>query len=90
MTTKNRLAKLEKHSGVSEKKNYICFTGLGFLESSEEKAKGYRVQPCPLEYGGTGEKPFYIATRKELEEFAARSDVHLDLIEFVYADTPTA
>lgn len=90
MNAKQRIKQLEKQSGTGKKKNYICVTGLDSWNSPEEQAKGYRVQPCPVEFGGTGEKPFYIATRKELEEFAARSDVNLDLIEFVYTDTPTA
>lgn len=83
MNNKSRLAKLEKQSGTGERKKYFCVFG---LESSEEKLKGYKVQPCPIEYGGTGGEPFYLKTRKELDEFAARPDVDLETVEIVYTD----
>lgn len=90
MNAKQRIRQLEKARGTGKKKNYICVTGLDSWNSPEEQAKGYKVQPCAVEFGGTGGEPFYLATRKELEEFAARSDVNLDIIKFEFVDNPSA
>lgn len=81
-TNKNRLTRLEKQSGTGKVKKYLCVIGLSGWDSPEEKAKGYKVQPCTVEFGGTGGEPFYLKTRKELDEFAARSDVELDIVTF--------
>jgi hypothetical protein len=89
-TNKNRIAQLEKQSGTGKKKKYFCVMGLEFLESPEVQAKGYKVQPCTVEAGGTGGEPFYIATKKELDEFAARPDVEMDVVNFDFAKASEA
>lgn len=92
MTNKSRLKQLEKARGAGTKKKYMCVIGLELWDSPEVQAKGYKVQPCTIEAGGTGGEPFYLKTRKELDEFAARADVDLDTIEIKYAseaDTPS-
>jgi hypothetical protein len=76
MNAKQRIKQLEKR-GAGKVKKYLCVIGLGGWDSPEEQAKGYKVQPYAVEFGGTGGEPFYIATRKELDEFAARLDVEL-------------
>ncbi len=80
-TNKNRLARLEKQGGAVKGKKYLCVIGLGFWDTPEEQAKGFKVQCCTIEAGGTGGEPFYLKTRKELDEFAARVDVDLDTVE---------
>lgn len=85
MNNKSRLKQLEKASGAGKVKKYMCVIGLGFWDTPEEQAKGYKVQCCTIEAGGTGGNSFYFKTRKELDEFAARADVDLDTIEIKYA-----
>jgi hypothetical protein len=85
MSNKQRIQQLEK-THAPKKKKYLCVIGLECWDSPEEKAKGYKVQPCTVESGGTGGEPFYIATREDLDKFAARDDVDLDIIEFTDAN----
>ncbi len=85
MNAKQRIKQLEKQRGAGKVKKYLCVIGLGGWDSPEEQAKGFKVQPYTVEFGGTGGEPFYIATRKELDEFAARADVDLGIIEIVCA-----
>lgn len=84
MNAKTRIKQLEKTHGTGKVNKYLCVIRPEWMEwdTPEEKAKGYKVQPCVKEFGGTGGEPFYIATRKELDEFAARPGVDLDIIEF--------
>jgi hypothetical protein len=89
MTLKTRLAKLEQ--GIAPKvKKYLCVIGPAEWDTTEEKAKGYKIQPCTREAGGTGGDPFYIATEAEFEKFAAREDIELDIIRIVYEDKKPA
>lgn len=81
MSAKTRIKQLEK-THAPKKKKYMCVIGLEFWDTPEEKAKGYKVQPFTVESGGTGGEPFYIATREELDKFAARDDVDLDIIQY--------
>ncbi len=90
MTTKQRIKQLEKASGTGKKKKYLCVMGLEFWDSPEVQAKGYKVQPYMVEAGGTGGEPFYIATKKELDEFAARPDVDLDIVNFNFTEASEA
>ncbi len=78
---KQRIKQLEKTHAPKTKK-YLCVIGLECWDTPEEKAKGYKVQPFAVEYGGTGGEPFYIATREKLDTFAARADVDLDIIQY--------
>jgi hypothetical protein len=85
MNAKQRIKQLEKARGAGKVKKYLCVIGLSGWDTPEEQAKGFKVQPCTVQFGGTGGEPFYIATQKELDEFAARADVDLDIIEIKYA-----
>ncbi len=85
MTVETRIKQLEKTNGVGSVKGYMCV----FFDppGAEEMSKGYKVQPFIKESGGTGEDPFYLATRAELDAFAARDDVDLTTIKIVYKDS---
>lgn len=68
---KSRLAKLEKQSGAGAKKFYLCVI-------REGKGGGFEAKP-------TEGEPLHFATRKELEDFGARRDVELLIIDIVTA-----
>jgi len=84
MSIKTRLVQLEKARAPKAKK-YLCVIA-EFFGTPEEKAKGFKVQCAPLEFGGTGGEPFYLATQADLDAFCAREDVHLDIVRFVDDD----
>lgn len=67
----------------------MCVIGLECWDTPEEKAKGYKVQPYTVEFGGTGGEPFYIQTQEDLDKFAARDDVDLDILQIAW-DKPKA
>lgn len=77
MNAKHRIKQLEKVYSKGEKKKYFCC----ILDTEDKPKKEYKVQPCPVEFGGTGGDPFYLKTRKELDEFGARPDVDLEILE---------
>jgi hypothetical protein len=83
VTIKSRLIQLEK-ARTPKVKRYFCLIAdvLG-IRTPEEQAKGFEIQCSPLEFGGTGGEPFYLATQAELDAFGAREDVHLDIVRFV-------
>jgi hypothetical protein len=79
----SRINKLETAQGMGARMGYMCVISEGWaagLDSPEERARGYKVQPYIRERGGTGGEPFYIQTREELDQFAARPDVELLII----------
>ncbi|MDP1547395.1 MAG: hypothetical protein Q8L87_15400 [Anaerolineales bacterium] len=78
MTTKARIAKLEKTSGAGDKKFYTCV-----IHEDEDTGGGYEVKPV------NGE-PLHFATRKELDEFGARPGVDLLIIRIVAASEADA
>lgn len=72
----NRVNKLEKDSGTGQRMKYMCVHGSEY-GTPEQRAKGYEIRP-------EGGEPFYLATREELDAFAARPDVDLTTIEVEY------
>lgn len=78
-----RLQQLEKQSGAHDVYKYMCVISPEWLhwDTPEESAKGYKIQPFTTSQGGTGGAPFYLATREDLQAFAARPDVDLAVIE---------
>jgi hypothetical protein len=84
-TNKQRVAQLEKTHAPKVNK-YLCVI-MDLWDTPEKKAKGYKVQPCTAQFGGTGGDPFYLATRADLDAFAARPDVDLGIVEIIrYTD----
>ncbi len=68
-TNKSRLKRLESQSGA--KKFYLCVI-------RKWEGGGFEAKP-------TEGEPLYFATRKELEDFGARRDVDLLVIDIVRA-----
>jgi hypothetical protein len=87
MTTKNRLNKLEEVSGTGAKVKYFCFITNGIFGKEDE---GYKAQGVAVAQGGTGAADVHFATYAELKEFEARSDIDLQIVEFVYASQAVA
>ncbi len=90
---KNRIAQLEKQSGAHDVYKYMCVIPgewMSSWDSSDERAKGYKIQPLINSAGGNGGEPFYIATEAELNEFAARPDVDLQIIVISYESAADA
>jgi hypothetical protein len=81
MSIKNRIVKLEEAAGVNQVNKYMVVTGGAFPTND-----GYKIQPFVKEQGGTGEDAFYLATWEEVQDFAARPDVDLTVIEICYTD----
>ena len=46
-------------------------------------AENLKVQPCPIDHGGTGAEPFFLADESELYAFEARPDVDLFIFRVV-------
>ncbi len=87
MSIKSRLIGLEKARAPKVNK-YLCvyYDPIEAGGPPEERAKGYKVQPAPKEYGGIGGEPFYLATKADLDAFAARDDVDLATVCIFYKD----
>lgn len=78
----NRIKQLEKQSGAYDVYKYMCNVYVGWserLQTPEEKAQGYKIQPFIPSFGGTGGEAFYLQTVQELKDFAARADVDLSI-----------
>src|SRR5688500_10262766 len=87
----NRVNKLENSQGMGKRMKYMCVITEGWasgMDTPEERAKGYKIQPYIQSAGGTGGKPFYLATEAELQEFAARDDVELFVLRVGYKENP--
>jgi hypothetical protein len=84
MTNLNsRINKLETDAGIGDRHGYMLVIDyLTGWDPPEERAKGYKIQPYTVQFGGTGEQPFYIKTWPEVEAFAARPDVELHVYQF--------
>ena len=83
MSIQARVTQLEKRSGAHGIYKYMCVIPPDWLQwnTPEESARGYKIQPFIVASGGTGGAPFYLATREDLQAFAARPDVELAVIE---------
>jgi hypothetical protein len=80
---KTRLQQLEKKAGLGDRMKYMCvIDNLTHWDTPEERAKGYKIQPCAKWAGGTGGEPFYLASWEDVEKFESRPDVELLIIEF--------
>lgn len=88
----SRLAKLEWKAGIGKQSLYLCFIPPDWLtwDTPAETTKGYKIQPCMTTAGGTGGEPFYLATRDDLDAFAARPDVNLTIIRAFGQETQEA
>ncbi|GEM_PF-5656089 len=76
----NRVKRLEQdHAPKVSKYMLNIMPAWADWDTPEEKAKGYKIQCCIPSFGGTGGAPFYLATWADVEAFAARDDVHLDI-----------
>lgn len=78
MTTKNRIKKIEQAQGIGEKKKYLCVIDYG------NDDKGYKVQSC---FGGEN---IHFETRAQLDTFAARPEIDLQIVSVVFASSDTA
>jgi len=80
---KGRITRLETDAGIGARMRYMLvidyITG---WDPPEERAKGYKIQPYIVTAGGTGEKPFYLATWGDVETFADRPDVDLAIYQY--------
>ena len=83
MSIKTRLIRLEKARTPKVKKYFCLIADVLGIDTPEERAKGFKVQCATVEFGGTGGKPFYLATQADLDAFGAGEDVHLDIVRFV-------
>ena len=50
---KGRIERIEKAKGLNVRLKYICITW-----DEEDREKGYEIQPCAQDFGGTEASPF--------------------------------
>lgn len=84
-THEYRIKKLEMFTGMGAIYKYICVICEGWAavwDTPEERAKGYKIQPCIPSAGGTGGKVFYLATWDDVQAFEARDDVDLKIYRY--------
>ena len=79
----SRITKLETAGGLGDRHGYMLVIDyLTGWDTVEEIARGYKIQPYTVQFGGTGDEPFYLRTWEDVETFAARPDVSLKIFQF--------
>ena len=76
MSVTNRISKLEQSVNKNQVLKYMCVI-------PHNNAENLKVQPCPIDHGGTGAEPFFLADESELYAFEARPDVDLFIFRVV-------